>query len=172
MAKSRFRLERFRNPSGEALWRVAGMLNGQRIRKNFRSREAATAYRQSLDIEFLNGESEGQTVWTTLTHDQNRDAIAAVNLLRKAGSSKDLCFAVKYFLRQYDEASEDIPVDAAVRAFLEVKAAERDRGILSAPEDKSLRMALRRFAERSRWRASRSPYGSVAQALRSAQVGR
>ncbi len=29
-------------------------------------------------VEFLNGESEGQTVWTTLTHDQNRDAITAV----------------------------------------------------------------------------------------------
>ena len=148
MAKSRFKLERFCNPSGAEVWRVAGMLNGQRIRKNFRSREKAAAYRQTLDIEFLNGQSEGQTVWTTLTHDQNRDAIAAVNLLRKAGSSKDLCFAVSYFLRHYDEAEEAMTVSEAVKAYLEVKAAERDRGILSVPQEKSLRMALRRFTEK------------------------
>lgn len=62
------------------------------------------AFRQTLDIEFLNGESEGQTVWTTLTHDQNRDAIAAVNLLQRSGSSKSLTFAVRHRLEHYKEA--------------------------------------------------------------------
>ena len=145
MANGRFRLSRFQNPSGDVVWRVAGMLNGQRIRKNFRSRDEATAYRQTLEIEFLNGESEGQTVWTTLTHDQNRDAIAAVNLLRRSGSGKDLCFAVDYFLRHYREAEAAIPVVDAAEAYLEARERDADRGLIVPRQLKAIRFEMQRF---------------------------
>ena len=76
-AKSRFRISKFQNPSGDIVWRVSGSLNGERIRKNFRTRAEATGERQRLDIRALNETSDGQQIWTTLTHDQNREAINA-----------------------------------------------------------------------------------------------
>jgi len=77
MAKHKLKIARFANPSGEFSHRVSGTLNGRRIRKNFRARDEAVAYRQELEIERLNEVSSGQTVWTTLTRQENRDAIAA-----------------------------------------------------------------------------------------------
>ena len=100
MANNRFKITKFSNPSGQDVWRLSGTLNGKRIRKNFSTREDAVDERQHLDIEHLNNESDGQTVWTTLTHDQNRDAIAATSLLKHSKSSKSLSFAVDYFLQQ------------------------------------------------------------------------
>jgi hypothetical protein len=40
---------------------------------DFNSRTEAVAFRQEKDVEYLNQEFEGQTVWTTLPHEQNRD---------------------------------------------------------------------------------------------------
>ena len=77
MAKHRFKITPFTNKTGSKSFRVSGTLDGKSIRKNFKSRDDAVEYRQKLDIKFLETESEGQTVWTTLTHDQNREAIAA-----------------------------------------------------------------------------------------------
>lgn len=57
MAKSRFKITEFINPSGAKAFRVSGTLNGQPIRKEFKTRAAANNYRQTLDIEFLNRES-------------------------------------------------------------------------------------------------------------------
>ena len=68
MAKQRFKITRFINPSGSEAWRLSGTLNGKQIRKNFKSRNDAVAERQRLSIRYLNEQSEGQTVWTTLTH--------------------------------------------------------------------------------------------------------
>ena len=146
MKNSRFKITDFLNPSGSRVFRVSGTLDGKTIRKNFKSRAEAVAHRQELEIEFLNGESTGQTVWTTLTHDQNRDAIAAVNMLKRGGSSKSLTFAVDFFLRHFDEGAEDVAVENAVEAYLLTKQVERERGILSIPQERSLRTTLRRFA--------------------------
>ena len=77
-ANHRLKINRFTNPSGEKVWRLSGTINGKRIRKNFSTRDEATAERQDLEIDFLKEESEGQTVWTTLTLEQNRDTIAAM----------------------------------------------------------------------------------------------
>ena len=77
MAKHRFKITPFTNSTGSKAYRVSGTLDGKSIRKNVKTRSAAVEYRQDLEIEFLNAESAGQTVWTTLTQDQNRDAVAA-----------------------------------------------------------------------------------------------
>ncbi len=76
MAKQRFKITRFINPSGSEAWRLSGTLNGNQIRKNFKSRNDAIAERQQLSIRYLNEQSEGQTVWTTLTHGQNKESIS------------------------------------------------------------------------------------------------
>jgi len=98
MAKQRFKISRFINPSGDHVWRLSGTLNGERIRKNFKSRDLAVKERQKLGIRYQNEKSVGQTVFTTLTPEQNRDAVAAVALLE---NGKSLTFAVEYLLKNY-----------------------------------------------------------------------
>lgn len=45
MAKSRFKITDFINPSGATAYRVSGTLDGKTIRKNFKTREEAVAHR-------------------------------------------------------------------------------------------------------------------------------
>lgn len=138
MANNRFKLSKFTNPSGQDVWRLSGTLNGQRIRKNFPSRAEAVAARQNLEIKYLEQESEGQTVWTTLTHDQNRDAIAAINRLKHAKSTKTLSFAVDYFLQHYEEAAESMTVEAAVTEYTDEKSKEFQRGLISRRQERAI----------------------------------
>lgn len=61
MAKSRFKITRFPNPSGQEVYRVSGTLNGQRIRKNFLKYSDAVAEKQKLEIRHLNDGERGVT---------------------------------------------------------------------------------------------------------------
>ena len=142
MSKHRFKISPFTNPSGGKAYRVSGTLDGKSIRKNFKTRSDAVAYRQELEIQFLQGESEGQTVWTTLTHDQNRDAIAAVNLLKESNSTKSLTFAVKYFLDHYKEAAETMAVEAAVEEYTDERSREFERGIISRRQERAISIEM------------------------------
>ena len=141
----RFKIVDFINPSGNRAYRVSGTLDGKTIRKNFKTKSAAVTFRQQMDIKFLNQESNGQTVWTTLTHDQNRDAIAAVNLLKKSKSTKSLTFAVKYFLEHYKEAAETMLVVDAVKEYLDEKTKEVERSILSARQERAIRFEMEKL---------------------------
>ena len=126
MAQSKFKISEFTNPSGGKAWRLSGTLNGKRIRENYKTRAEAVAKRQEYDVEHLNNESEGQTVWTTLTHEQNRDAIAAVNLLKSRESKYSLSFAVSYFLDHYRPPEREKSADQAAMDYL----AQRERDCL------------------------------------------
>lgn len=145
MANNRFKLSKFKNPSGQDVWRLSGTLNGKRIRKNYPSRAEATAARQNLEIKYLEEESEGQTVWTTLTHDQNRDAIAAINRLKHAKSTKTLSFAVDYLLQHYKEAAESMTVEAAVTEYTDEKSKEFERGLISRRQERAIRIEMDKF---------------------------
>jgi integrase len=143
---SRFTIVPFLNPSGNKVYRVKGTLDGKSIRKNFKTRKEAIAFRQQLEITFLNQESEGQTIWTTLTHDQNRDAIAAVNMLKRSNSSKSLSFAVKYLLQHYKESNEHILVEDAVEEYKIQKGRELDRGLISRRQERAICYELDKFS--------------------------
>ena len=145
MTSTRFKITKFTNPSSQDVWRLSGTLNGQRIRKNFQTREAAVAERQHLDIEHLNDESEGQTVWTTLTHSQNREAIAAVNMLKRSGSTKPLGFAVRYFLQHYKEAAESMTVESAVTEYTDEKSKELQRGLISSRQERAIKIEMKKL---------------------------
>ena len=146
MAKHRFKITPFTNKTGSKAFRVSGTLDGKTVRKNFKTRDAAVAFRQELDIEYLKDESEGQTVWTTLTHDQNREAIAAVNLLKRSGSTKPLTFAVRFFLDHYKEAAESMSVAEAVTKYTDEKSKEFDRGLISRRQERAIRIEMDKFS--------------------------
>ena len=52
-----FVISEFTNPSGEIVYRVAGWLDGKRVRKNFATRTEAEAERQILEIQRLQAET-------------------------------------------------------------------------------------------------------------------
>lgn len=138
MAKSRFKITKFKNPSGAQVYRLSGTLNGKRIRENYKSREDAAAKRQEYDIEHLNGQSDGQTVWTTLTHDQNRDAIAAVNILKRAGIQRSLTFAANYLTEHFKEAANQATVDEVSQIYLDARSRDQERGLITARQYDSI----------------------------------
>lgn len=142
MAKQRFKISKFTNPSGIVVWRLSGTLNGQRIRKNFKSRPKAVAERQQLEIKYLNDQSEGQAIWTTLTQEQNRDAIAAINQLKHSGSTKTLSFAVNYFLTHYKEAAETMKIESAIEEYVGEKSLEFERAIISRRQLRAVSMEM------------------------------
>ena len=145
MTTTRFKITKFTNPSGQDVWRLSGTLNGQRIRKNYSTRDEAVADRQHLDIEHLNNESDGQTVWTTLTHDQNRAAIAATSLLKHSKSSKSLSFAVDYFLQHYKEAAESMTIEAAIREYTDERSKDAERGLLSHRQERAIGIEMKKL---------------------------
>jgi integrase len=145
MATKRFKTTEFVYPNGKKAFRVQGTLDGKMIRKNFKSRKDANDYRDKLDIQFLNSQSEGQTVWTTLTHKQNRDAIAAISLLQKKDSSKTLTFAVSYLLDHYSEASEEINVESAVQKYLDERSLDFENQLISRRQFSSIEIEMKKF---------------------------
>ena len=145
MKKSRFKISEFKNPSGAVAFRVSGTLNGRSIRQNFKTKPEATTARQQLDIKLLNDQSEGQTVWTTLTQDENHDAIAAINILKRSGYKKSLTFAANYLIQHYSEEGEVMQSIPAAEEYLFEKARELKKGIISPPHYRSLRLEMTHF---------------------------
>ena len=60
----RFKIVSCTNPSGDMVYRVSGTLDGKTIRKNFKSKSDAVEYRQKLDVQLLNNESDGQAAFS------------------------------------------------------------------------------------------------------------
>jgi len=145
MPKQKFKITKFENPGGKPAFRVSGTLFGERIRKNFETRKEAVAYRQELNVEHLNGDPAGQQVWTTLTNEENRDAIAAMNQLKAAESKRSLSFAVSYFLQHYKEAAEEMTVALAKKEYLLEKDREVQRDLLTFRQFRSIRIEMEKF---------------------------
>jgi len=140
----RFKITPFTNPSGDKVYRVSGTLDGNTIRKNFKKRKDATECQQQLEIKYMERLSEGQTVWTTLTHDENRDAIAAVNILKKAKFNKSLTFAVNYMIEHYREAEHAAQVEDVVDGYMKSRDMDQKRSIITLRQykAKALRKAV------------------------------
>ena len=147
MAKRKFKITRFRNPSGQFVHRVSGTLNGERIRKNFETRNEAVAFRQKLEIKRLNEASKGQTIWTTLSHEDNREAIASTNLLKAAESKRSLTFAVKYFLEHYKEVAEEMSVSKAINEYVLEKQIELERGIITSRQLRAIKIEMQKLCD-------------------------
>ena len=51
MKRSEFAIARFENRNGVISWRVTGWLHGERVRRNFKTREEAAAEKATLEIQ-------------------------------------------------------------------------------------------------------------------------
>ena len=104
--------------------RVAGTINGQRIRKFFHDRNVAVQELTRLQVEALNG-SHMRPVMTRMNEAQVSEAEAAFKRL----AGKPLSFAVDWFLGNYREATTTLPVSALKDAFLADRAARGNRPV-------------------------------------------
>src|SRR5664280_3481504 len=69
-----FAVSRFENRNGVTSWRVDGRLHGVRIRRNFKTREAAAAEKDALELKALQAAAGLHAGATFLTEDQLREA--------------------------------------------------------------------------------------------------
>jgi integrase len=139
--KIKVTVRRFRNRNGAFSFRVEATLNGVRIRRNFKTPEDAAAEKAALEVRALQMSSSLRTVATFLTEAQVREAEAAFRGLE--GHPRPLAFYLEFALATYREPEREKPLDEAVAAYLEAKAAEQGKGLLSAPQLTTIRRQLK-----------------------------
>jgi len=86
---TKFVISEFTNPSGEVVFRVAGWLDGKRVRKKFDTHAEAEAERQVLELAALQSESGRRGAATRLVDDQLREAEAAFHGIPKEIQPED-----------------------------------------------------------------------------------
>ncbi|MBI5771173.1 MAG: site-specific integrase [Verrucomicrobia bacterium] len=138
-----FVISEFTNPSGEIVFRVAGWLDGKRVRKNFPTRAEANAERQTLDVQRLQSETGIRTAATRLTDEQLKDAEAAFRRLADAGHS--LLFCVDFTAANYRPPEKQRALADAVADYVTAKEHEFEQGQLSVPQIKRIRSDLKRL---------------------------
>jgi hypothetical protein len=84
-----FVISEFTNPSGEIVFRVAGWLDGKRVRKNFTTRTDAEAERQILEIHRLQTETGIRVSATRLEDAQLKEAEAMFARLAEGASLEE-----------------------------------------------------------------------------------
>ena len=133
----------FTNPSGEIVFRVTGWLDGQRVRKNFRTRAEAEAERQVLEVQRAQGETGIRTAITRLTDEQIGEAETV--FARMAGLPRPLAFYVDFALTNYREPETQKKLAEAITEYTAAKQHERDQDQISEPHLVIIRRDLKRF---------------------------
>lgn len=109
--KKRFRIKPFKNPSGATVWRVDGLLNGHRIRRNFNDRQKAVNESDRLEIEAQAADAALCQRMTRLSAPQLQ---AAELLFDRAGGDVEKVLGLLPLIR----AVERKPVKQAAIAWL------------------------------------------------------
>ena len=112
MNQTEFAVSRFENRNGVTSWRVAGLLHGVRIRKNFKTKEEAAAEKATLEIGALQT-TAGMRVTTTFLSDARlREAEDAFR--RLDSRPRSLFFYPDYAFANYREPDQQKPLADAV----------------------------------------------------------
>ncbi len=138
---SPFSITEFTNPSGVIVYRVAGWLDGKRVRKNFATRSEAAAERQSLELQLIQSATGVRTAATRLSDEQLHEAEAAFR--RLAGAPQSLSFYLDYALANYRPPEREITVEKATATYLATKQQEHARGLLSPCQLNRIRIRLK-----------------------------
>jgi hypothetical protein len=131
MNHTTFAVSRFENRNGVISWRVAGLLHGVRIRKNFKIREDAAAEKAALEIKAAQAVSGLRSATTFLADGELRQAEDAFRRLE--GHPRSILFYLDYALANYRE-QQDKPLPDAVTEYLAEKTKQHQRTLLSQPQ--------------------------------------
>ncbi|MFZ5495499.1 MAG: site-specific integrase [Verrucomicrobiota bacterium] len=137
-----FVVSKFKNPSGETVYRVSGRLNGERVRKNFATRAEADAESQVLAVQRLQAEAGGiRTAITRLTDGQLKEAEAAFARLGESPKHPLLVY-LDFALTNYREPNQQMPLADAATAYLATKKAAHEKTLLSGRQLRSIENEL------------------------------
>ncbi len=99
-------------------YQVVGYLEGQRVRKRFKSLEEAAGEKSRLEIAAANADGGVRSVHTRLSTDQVAEAEACVRRL----GGRSLTLAVDWFLENYRPPCAEKPLSEAVTDFVTSRA--------------------------------------------------
>lgn len=140
MKSRQLSIQRFENASGTVSFRVFGYLHGERVRRNFVTREEAAAEKATLEIRAQQVAAGYRPVLTTLTELQTREAEAVFG--RVAGKPCALTFYVDFALENYRPPETTKRLKAGIVEYLAARKRE-----LSRDPAQSCRLAARLSAE-------------------------
>jgi site-specific recombinase XerD len=141
--KSVFTIKPFKNRNGVISFRVAGWLLGERIRKNFKTREDAVAERAALETRVLQSQSNLRGASTFLTEAQLREAEAA--FLRLEKERRPLTFYLDYALANYREPEAALKISDAIETYLKARKEDVQQSLLSERQLRNIRLELAEF---------------------------
>jgi len=134
----------FENRNGSTSYRVIGWLHGERVRKNFKTREEASAERAALEIQSLQTTHGMRAVPTTLSIEQVRDAEVAYRRLED--NSRPLSFYLDFALANYREPEKQKPLADAIAEYVVAKEREFEQDQISEPQFDRIGWELKRLA--------------------------
>jgi integrase len=139
-ASSAFAVKPFKNRNGAISWRVSGWLLGERIRKNFKTREEAILERGALFMKQAQADSNLRMTSTFLSEAQLREAEAA--FLKTKESPRPLMFYLDYGLENYREPKTCLPVADAVTEYLAARSKDVEQGLICQRQHDAIRRDL------------------------------
>lgn len=142
-AQKKFAIQQFTNPSGEVVFRVQGRLNGERVRKNFNTREEASVECQLLEIQAAQKETGVRVAGTRLDDAQLREAEAVFTRLE--GEIQSLTFCVEFTLANYVAPDSRKMIEDAVAEYIAAKEHERKQDHISRSQMERIRMDLKKL---------------------------
>lgn len=137
MKQSVFVVRRFKNRNGVFSWRVQGILNGVRIRRNFKTQEEAAAEKAALQVSAVQLNSNLRSVSTWLSEPQVREAESMFARLPTGGRSVTFFFDLG--VTSYREPLHQRPLTEAVDDYVATKAQEHGYGLISASQLTTIR---------------------------------
>lgn len=146
MKSRQLSIQRFENASGTVSFRVFGYLHGERVRRNFVTREEAAAEKATLEIRAQQVAAGYRPVLTTLTELQTREAEAVFG--RVAGKPCALTFYVDFALENYRPPETTKRLKAGIVEYLAARKRELDQDQLSLPQYGKVSWELKRLEKR------------------------
>lgn len=146
MKKEKLSIQRFENASGTVAFRVFGYLHGERVRRNFATREEAAAEKATLEIRAHQVAAGYRPVLTTLTEAQAREAESV--FARIGGKAQSLTFYVDFALENYTPPETAKRLKAGIVDYLAARKRELDQDQLSQPQYGKVSWELKRLEKR------------------------
>ncbi|MDF9828102.1 integrase [Ereboglobus sp. PH5-10] len=132
-----FVLKPFKNRNGVTSYRVSGWLHGERIRKNFKTRQEAVVEKSTLEIKAAQIASGLRPTATILSPEQQSEAEALFLKIKPLNHS--LSFYVDYALKNYREVEHKIPLTNAVFEYRAQRAQDHAKGLISVSQIKAIK---------------------------------
>jgi integrase len=143
MKSSKLSIQRFENATGTVSFRVFGYLHGERVRRNFATREEAAAEKATLEIRAHQVAAGHRPILTTLTEAQAREAESV--FARLSGEPHPLKFYVDFALENYRPPETAKRLVGGIADYLAARKRELDQDQLSVPQYGKISWELKRL---------------------------